>query len=315
MRQQSSVHTDRQIRRVVTSTWNQMEFRLTHDTHLLRTCRSLRQVGAKFCISIIFYKYKIQTMVAFLPAVSVGLTLTAAFLLYPRLPQYSFQIRSVSPRWYQETGFRAKLGAKVQLKNDNHIDIDIHALSFDLYYPDLSGNIQLLGNVQDTRLREIHLLQQHEIFDASKRKAAETMAALVDDAAFASAETPLWHLGARKHFETYDSVLMAPIGGLSVMGNLAWDMIQNWGVVQVQSTGAVHLKASGQMPLTLNILCDNLLDAWTLEMRGMHCELDRLDIGWKDIPSAMDALRVKLLRPKNELTQAIEDQNLGAVGV
>ncbi len=254
-------------------------------------------------------------MVAFLPAVSIGLTLTAAFLLYPRLPQYSFQIRSVSPRWYQELGFRAKLGAKVQLKNDNHIDIDIHALSFDLYYPDLSGNIQLLGNVQDTRLREIHLLQQKEIFDTAKLDSAETIVALVEDPALASAESPLWHLGARKQFETYDSVLMAPIGGLSVIAKLVWDMIQNWGVLQVQSTGAVHLKASGQMPMTLNILCDNLLNAWTLEMRGMHCELDRLDIGWKNIPNSMELLRVKLLRPKSELTQKIEDQNLRAVGV
>lgn len=254
-------------------------------------------------------------MVALLAALSVGLT--AAFLLYPRLPKYSFQIRSMAPRWYRDTGFRAKLGAKVQLKNDNYMAIDIHALSFDLYYSDLWGNIQLLGNVQDTRQREVHLLQQEEIIVPTQTSAlaAETVAALAEEAAFASADTPLWHMEARKQFETYDSVLMAPIGGLSVVGNLLWDMIHQWGVVKVRSTGSIHIKANRQMPLTLNILCDNLLDAWTLEMQGMHCELDRLDVGWKDIPQAMDALRIKLLRPDSELTQKIEDENLSAVGV
>jgi hypothetical protein len=257
-------------------------------------------------------------MVAFLPLLSVCLTsLTAVFLLYPRLPRYSFTIRSAAPRWYRELGFRAKLGAKVMLHNDNHIAIDIHALSFDLYYSDIWGNTQLLGNVQDTRQREIHLLQQQEIIVPIQTSAAavETVAALVEEAAFASAATPLWHMEARKQFETYDSVLMAPIGGLTVVANLLWDMIHQWGVVKVRSTGTIHIKANRQMPLTLNILCDNLLDAWTLEMQGMECELDRLDVGWKDIPQAMEGLRVKLLRPDSELTQAIEDENLSTMGV
>lgn len=260
-------------------------------------------------------------MVAILPALSVGLTLTAAFFLYPRLPRYSFQIRSVTPRWFPESGFRAQLGARVSLKNDNHIEIDIHALSFDLYYPDLWVNIQLLGNVQDTRLREIHSFQsqQEMLQEASSRDSIEKVAtattALVEDAALASAASPLWKLGARQQFETYDHVFMAPMGGLSVMGNFAWDMVQSYGIVQVQSTGAVHLKASGQIPMTLNILCDNELNVWTLEMKGVHCELDKLDLGWKDIPTAMDSLRVRLLRPRSELTQKIEDQNIRAIAV
>lgn len=203
----------------------------------------------------------------------------------------------------------------MKLKNDNNVAIDIHALSFDLYYEDLWGETQLLGNVQDPRQRETQALQNKQIYQASKIKTPETVASIVEDAAFSSTDAPIWKLRPKKFFETYDHVLMAPIGGIATVSNLLYDMVRNWGVVEVRSTGAIHLKANGQMPLTLNILCDNSLNAFTLEMQGIHCELDRLDIGWRDISSAMKSLQGKLLRPKSELTQQIEDQNLNTVGI
>lgn len=253
-------------------------------------------------------------MVDLFRLLSLGFTsLAAVYFLYPRLPFYSFQIRSVFPRWYRDLGFRAKMGAKVKLKNNNYMAIDIHALSFDLYYPDWSGNIQLLGNVQDTRQRQA--MVQHQSTPLLPSKNSTTGFSMDVLSAVRTRNPPLWHMKARQEFETYDSVLMAPMGGLGVMGNLGWDMIKQWGVLQVKSTGAVHIKANSQMPLTLNILCDNLLDAWTLEMIGVHCELDRLDVGWKDIAAAMDSLRSKLLRPRSELTQTIEDEHLKAVGI
>jgi hypothetical protein len=242
------------------------------------------------------------TMVAFLPVVSVGLTgLTLAFFIYPRLPHYSFQIRSASPRWYQGEGFRAILGANVQLKNDNYVAIDIHALSFDLYYDDWWGETQLLANVQDTRLREVQTLHEDED-EVESYPASEEM----DTEALVAAESPIWKLLPRERFETYDHVLMEPIAGLSTVANLLYGMILNWGTVPVRSSGAVQLKANGKVPLTLNILCDNLLNGFTLEVKGVHCELHRLDIGWKDIPSAMILLGEVLLKSENEAKRKLQ---------
>ena len=249
-------------------------------------------------------------MVAFLPLLSVGLTsLTLAFLLYPRLPHYSFQIRSAWPKWFWGgDGFRVTLGAKVQLKNDNFVAIDIHALSFDLYHADWWGETQLLANVQDLRLREGYLahatptkqyiVEQPVHDDGDKRIESKgyvdkNETNIIKEAFHPESERgvseplPIWQLQAQTFFKTYDYVLMQPIGGLATVANVMYAMIQNGGVVNVRSTGAIHIKANGQLPLTLNIICDNVLYGFTLEMKGVHCELHRLDVGWKDIPTAM----------------------------
>ena len=207
----------------------------------------------------------------------------AAFLLYPRLPQYNFQIRSVWPTYYEEAGFRAKLGSKISLINDNHIDIDVYGLSFDLYYPDRwaatrifgdAGTVpmELLGNVQDIPSLE------------AKAKEGERR----------TKRQSQWKLKARQPFETRDSVLMAPIGGLGVTLSIVWDMIRSGLEVHLPSTGAIHIKASGQLPITLNILCDNILNGWTMEMRGMDCDLESLDVGWKDMELALLDLQPKV---------------------
>ena len=244
------------------------------------------------------------TMVAFLPLLSVGVTgLTLAFLLYPRLPHYSFQIRSASPNWsWGGDGFRVTLGANVELKNDNFVAIDIHALSFDIYYADWWGETQLLANVQDLRLRENdssnnnnnnnnhRILPQGSKVHVDKNETNILEASSIDVESVrmvVSEPLPIWQLQPQTFFKTYDYVLMQPIGGLATVANVLYGMIQNGGVVNVQSTGAIHIKANGQLPLTLNILCDNVLYGFTLEMKGVHCELHRLDVGWKDIPSAM----------------------------
>jgi hypothetical protein len=184
------------------------------------------------------------------------------------------------------------LGAKVELKNDNYIAIDIHALSFDLYYADLWGETQLLANVQDTRMRE-----------TSQASMVSDNRAVEDEIALAAKELPIWQLQPKKFFATYDYVLMEPIGGLGTIASLAYDMIRNGGVVQVRSTGSIHFKANGQIPLTMNILCDNILDGFTLEMQGVYCELHRLDLGWKDIPTEMKVMGDMLLVPNSVLGQ------------
>jgi len=248
-------------------------------------------------------------MVAFLSLLSVGVTsLTLAFLLYPRLPHYSFQIRSASPNWsWRGEGFRVTLGANVELKNDNFVAIDIHALSFDLYHADWWGETQLLANVQDLRLRDDNSSNNNNnnrrirpqgskvYVDKNETNIIEASSLDVQSVRMVSEPVPIWQLQPQTFFKTFDYVLMQPIGGLATVANVMYGMIQNGGVVNVRSTGAIHIKANGQLPLTLNIICDNVLYGFTLEMKGVHCELHRLDMGWKDIPTAMKRMGSTML--------------------
>lgn len=230
-------------------------------------------------------------MVAPLLPVLSAVGILAAFLLYPRLPQYTFQIRSVWPTWYEEAGIRAKLGSNIYLVNDNNIDIDIYGLSFDLYYPDrwaaksesdgIDVPMELLGNVQDpSRLEASSSSFDDDNAGGKKRRKKQR----------------LWKLKARQPFETKDTVLMNPIGGLGVTASIVWDMLTSGLEVHLPSTGVIHIKASGQMPLTLNIVCDNTLDAWNMEMKGVHCDLDSLDVGWKHMETSLADLQSKLPR-------------------
>lgn len=249
--------------------------------------RSQRRYSHSFLL-LDFFVFD-AVMVALLPALSIGAAsmLITAFVLYPRLPQYSFRIQSAGPRWYGwEHGFRARLGSKVRLKNENNLGIDIHALSFDLFYPDWEGNLHWLGNVQDTQQLELMLQNEQALAEGSSSGPLPVPP---------KKPSAIWKMPARNFFETEDEVFLLPtLAPFRVMSRLFWDLWTARGILTIRSTGAVHIKANGQLPFTLNILCDNLLDTWALEMQGVHCDLDVMDLGWKNMTRAMEKLRLKI---------------------
>jgi hypothetical protein len=226
-------------------------------------------------------------MVALLPALTmwaVGL-FTAFHFLNPRLPKYSFRIHALVPKWVNKR-FGAKLEAGIKLQNDNYMHIDIHALSFDLFYPDWKGSLNHIGNVQDKHQQQ--QLQQQEQLQVQSQQ--HRPGAVITETLLKSSP-PLWAMKPRAAFETNDEVLLQPAGGIGVMTSLSWDIVKHWGTVMVPSSGVIHVKANSRIPLTLSILCDNELQTWSMEMQGVTCELQSLDLGWIDLPEAVLKLR------------------------
>lgn len=226
-------------------------------------------------------------MVAFLPALSVwAVGLFCVFqLLKPRLPTYSFRIKNMVPRFIHNR-FTARLGAGVKLTNHNFVHIDIHALSFDLFYPDWKGSLNHIGHVHDAQQG-----MEDPTLEVSNKSSST-----VGDAILSSSYPPaLWALLPRQSFETTDEVFMQPYGNLKVLSSLSWDLLRLGGTLQVPSSGVIHLRANGRFPLTLSIMCDNNLNAWSLEMQGITCELHNLEMGWSDLPNAVEQLRSKVI--------------------
>jgi hypothetical protein len=231
-------------------------------------------------------------MVAFIPALSmwvVGLW-CAHQILKPRLPHYSFQIKKF-PVWKWVNGqLKTRLGAGVRLRNDNYVPIDVHALSFDLFYPDWHGTLAHIGNVQDTQ-------------QGQKEKGPKLYTQYDNNASiitttslyYSASHTPLWALLPRQSFETDDNVYVQPAGGIKVLSSLGWDLVRQGGTLSIPSSGVIQIKAHSKLPLTLSILCDNLLDVTTLEMQGIECELESVDMGWVHLPTAVTALRQSVL--------------------
>eukprot|EP00980_Cylindrotheca_fusiformis_P019157 scaffold6493_cov81-Cylindrotheca_fusiformis.AAC.2 len=247
-------------------------------------------------------------MVAFIPVVSVWIVglLCAAQFLKPRLPKYSFQIRRLVPKWIDRT-FKVRLNAGVWLRNDNYVPIDIHSLSCDVYYPDWSGALNHLGHVHDVQQdlqRQIKSKQQQQQQDQQVLlRKEETM--------FIS--QPLWKIEARRTFETNDQMFLQPVSiGLSVLSSLSYDLLWNYGTVDVPSSMVVQVKATNQkIPLTMNILCDNKLNTVTLELIGVTCELDHLMVGWNDdVLEQVVALRTKTIANHQKVQQQQQQQQI-----
>lgn len=229
-------------------------------------------------------------MVAFLPALSVWAigALFAYHFVKPRLPAYAFKIRGFRPTVVNGK-FAAKLAAGVWLRNDNYVSIDIHALACDVYYPDWYGALNHIGHVRD-----VHRTHTKEELDS-----------------LTETPPPLWEIEPRKEFETDDHVYLQPVFvGINAISSLFYDMFRGWGTLQVPSSMVVQVKANKKIDMTMTILCDNELNALTLEMVGVTCEMDSLKPGWKHLPPVVDDLRMRTI----DGHQPSEDQPASIVG-
>lgn len=250
-------------------------------------------------------------MVAFLPALLVGMSSlwVAVHLLKPKLPTYRFQIQKMAPKIINRT-FKAKLGADVQMENHNYVHIDIHALSFDLFYPDRTGSLNHIGHVHDKEQGKQQQQQQNDVPTQQVDKVKTTFApgklatTANDEQEEEMPSPPLWALSPRQLFETTDEVMLQPAGNWRVLSSLAYDMWKHWGTLQVPSSGVIHLKvAKSRVPVTLSILCDNVLDAWSMEMQGIDCELHAMELGWLDLSQAVEKLRNVVVKTTNKNTE------------
>ncbi|KAG7343329.1 hypothetical protein IV203_021274 [Nitzschia inconspicua] len=186
----------------------------------------------------------------------------------PRLPQYTFRVKTIFPKFLsRNANLSYQMKSQIQMHNDNFISIHIYALSFDLFYPDWNNRLHHVGQVTDIRQQE----EPDEDFD-----------------------TPLWVLPPRQNFETIDDVIMIPTGGAQVMSSLSWDALQKRGVLQVPLSGVIHIKANGQIPITMGMICDNLLKAWKMEVHGLSCRIASLEPGWTDLVISGERLKAKM---------------------
>jgi hypothetical protein len=69
-------------------------------------------------------------------------------------------------------------------------------------------------------------------------------------------------------------------------------------------TGVVHIKANGKVPVTMSMICDNIiLNAWKMQVKGVAYTMDSLAAGWSDIDEMSEQLRSKL---ENKVWKASE---------
>jgi hypothetical protein len=73
---------------------------------------------------------------------------------------------------------------------------------------------------------------------------------------------------------------------------LLWNFWQGSGSFVMPTTGVAYIKASPlRTPFTVSIICDNFVNAWTLEVQGVECALKQLSPGWTNLHKTVGRLR------------------------
>ena len=201
-------------------------------------------------------------------------------LIKPRLPVYTLQVVRFPSLKYVHSKLLTQITTDVSFHNDNFVQINVHALLFDLFTADWDGNLHHIGVIQDSQSAEHQLDQVHR--NVPKR--------------------PVWKIAPRANFTTVDQLYVDITSVrklLSTASRLAASWWQGSGSLLLPTTGVAYIKANGQTPLTVSLICDNVVNTWRMTVVGLECALFSLDLGWNDMDVAVTRVRdhaqIKLL--------------------
>jgi hypothetical protein len=242
-----------------------------------------------------------------------GSTLVVNQLVKPRLPIYRLQVLDFPALKWIRGELKTLLRTDVSLHNDNYVQIDVHALSFDVFYSDWSGDLTHIGSVQDKhQIAEMQLASATTTTKTSSLSSAKAVARPDTNKSkkknkksrISPSKLPLWKIHPRANFSITDELYLAP-SLQQMMRTLPSMIIGLWrgGGTQlvVPTTGVAHIKASSSAPFTVSIVCDNMVDTWNMQILGFECALKQLHPGWLDLEQAVETLRghALTLRPED----------------
>jgi len=207
-----------------------------------------------------------------------GSTLFVQNFLKPRPPIYSLKVRGL-PVFSQLHGrLSTKLRTDIMLHNDNYLKMDVHAIIFDIFYMGWDGTLQLIANIKDENLAQ-HLWSN------------DTVPVRLDS----SSSTPaLWEIAPKSSFESSGDFFLTCFFSRiwATFSRLLWSLFQGGGSILVPMTGVAYIKASAQRaPVTISIICDNQLHAFSMHVQGVECSLKNLQPGWSDVQGTVNDLR------------------------
>jgi hypothetical protein len=220
------------------------------------------------------------------PFIAIGCVALAASsgllfqqLAKPRLPVYTLNVRGLPwLEWGVQGELHTVLPTRVALHNDNFVQIDVHGLTFDMFYMGWDGELRHIGRIQDSFLSGLEPNATLS-WRASRRKPLQKVA------------PNIWQIGPRADFVSsinlYVECFLSRLYG--AVSRLLWSAWKGGGSIVLPTTGVAYIKANSATPFTVSIICDNLVNTWTLQVQGMECALKQLKPGWS--LSAIDAVR------------------------
>ena len=212
-------------------------------------------------------------------------------VLKPRLPAYRLDVRPWDDPWTAlaehvwvdgDSSLASAIPAAVSFFNDNYINLDVHALWFDLFYMDWDGNLQRIGELRDRQ-------------QIDRQRKVDGVAGNASTTTTLSNNLPLWSIPGRSEFAVKDTLYIGSLWscavGMLTNSRFYWSLYKGGGHVAMPTTGVAHVRANGQAKLTVTFVCDNVMNTWTLSVKGVDCTLRELSPGWVNMTVATEQLR------------------------
>lgn len=187
----------------------------------------------------------------------------------PKIPVYEFAVLYPPLIWFGDTWgeLKATLHAELRVQNENVIQSDVHAATFDLYFPTWNGDYVQLGHVEDRFQGEPNYTTPKEGF---------------------------WKMKPKELFKAKDSVVLriSLRNLLKILTHLLYRAFRGSGTVHVMSTGITHITTPKNMKFTLTFICDTNLNIITNKMLGSDCSIDKLSPGvWGNMTRVTEDLQ------------------------
>lgn len=247
-----------------------------------------------------------------------GSALIVQHIAKPRLPIYKLQIRGlpVLTKSAATGEWTTAVTTGVELFNANFMHLDVHALSFDLFAErtDDKGRqvLRHVGSLRDKHQHQTTVItgtppnENHSSALPRPLATSKQTSSLEGAAPLRKGKSPvMWSIDARSDFTTTTTLYLS-MNVSALLRSLAQLAYQWWsrsGRLTLPSTGVAHIRAAvvrssnatqplpSSLPLTVSIICDNLLDTWQLRVTGTKCVMHQVVPGWSDLPKAAASVR------------------------
>jgi hypothetical protein len=211
------------------------------------------------------------------------------YYLKPRLPLYSITplllkqlptVRKIDNSW------AIVILSEVEFFNENFIHLDVYSLMFDIIDVFETSTVGIKNNTSSPTV------QKRILGTAIAKHQPETTETSIK---------PIWSISARSKF-TAQTVLQIRLSFYDLISSISSLVSRAWsgnGQITLPTTGIVHVKVSPASTLskqiavamTLGIICDNTLNAFSMQVFGAHCVMQKIHLGWMNIDVAASSLR------------------------
>lgn len=212
------------------------------------------------------------------------------FYLKPRLPLYT-----ITPLlWKQlpklrmlDDGWTIEILSQMEFFNENYIHLDVYSLLFEIVDVYESSTVGKTDGTSSRTMQKRILATITGSYDQQQPVAATLM-------------KPMWSVNARSNFTAVSS-LQIRLSFHNFLSSITSLVKRTWygsGQMTLPTIGAAHMKVSPTSSLsnqavamTLSLICDNTLNAFSMKIFGTHCIIQKVQPGWIPMDIAASSVR------------------------